>query len=119
MHRKGPDIVSNNKVTFEDLMTEVEESYKTVEFVGPDGATFAMRSIAVLPRHARKTVVDAVKVSGSKTNDIDKQENAVDAVLLAVVDNPEGFQTVLDLLPLGAKVKLIEAWSEGTQAPEA
>jgi hypothetical protein len=108
-----------SKVTFDDLMAEVEESYKTVEFEGPDGDTFALRSIAVLPRHARKTVVDAVKIANGKTNDVDKQENAIDNVLLAVVDDADRFKPVLDMLPLGAKVKLVEAWSKGTQAPEA
>lgn len=109
----------STKVTFDDLMAEVEESYKTVEFEGPDGKTFSLRAVAVLPRHARKTVIDAVKVANNKTADIDKQETAIDNVLLAVVDDVDAFQPVLDMLPLGAKVKLVEAWSKGTQAPEA
>jgi hypothetical protein len=108
-----------NKVTFDDLMAEVEESYKSVEFVGPKGDVFTFRSVAVLPRHERTAVTDAVKVVNSKDSDVDAQENAIDDVLCAVVDNSEGFRVVLDALPLGAKAKLIQVWSEATQAPEA
>jgi Mycobacteriophage tail assembly protein len=109
----------SNKVTFDDLMAEVEGSYKAVEFEGPNGETFAFRAVAVLPRHDRKTVTDAVKVVNSKKADVDDQESALDAVLLAAVDNAEGLSAVLDTMPLGAKVKLVQLWSEGTQAPEA
>ncbi|MEW1550951.1 phage tail assembly protein [Streptomyces tsukubensis] len=108
-----------SKITFDDLMAEVEESYKTLDFEGPDGEMFALRSIVVLPRHSRKAVVDAVKVANSKNTDVDKQESAIDNVLLAVVDDADRFRPILDMLPLGAKVKLVEAWSKGTQAPEA
>ncbi|QPB09551.1 tape measure chaperone [Streptomyces phage Sycamore] len=109
----------SNKVTFDDLMAEVEESYKAVEFEGPTGDVFSLRAVAVLPRHDRKAVTDAVKVVNSKESDVDEQESAIDDVLLAVVDNAEGFRPVLDALPLGAKAKLIQVWSEATQAPEA
>ncbi|MFI8452167.1 phage tail assembly protein [Streptomyces erythrochromogenes] len=109
----------SNKVTFDDLMAEVEQSYKAVEFEGPNGEVFHFRAVAVLPRHERKAVTDAVKVVNSKKTDVDAQESAIDDVLLAVVDNAEGLSAVLDILPLGAKAKLIQLWSEGTQAPEA
>lgn len=108
-----------NKVTFDDLMSEVEDSYKAVEFEGPDGALYNLRSVAVLPRHERKAVTDAVKVVNSKKSDVDTQEDAIDDVLSAVVDNAEGFRPLLDTLPLGAKAKLIQVWSEATQSPEA
>lgn len=108
-----------NKVTFDDLMAEVEESYKAVEFEGPNGDLYLFRAVAVLPRHERKAVTDAVKVVNSKKSDVDAQETAIDDVLLAVVDKADALRAVLDVLPLGAKAKLIQLWSEGTQAPEA
>lgn len=108
-----------NKLTFDDLMAEVAESYKAVEFTGPDGVAYNLRAVPVLPRHERTAVTDAVKVVNSKDAEADAQEDAIDAVLLAVVDNSDGFKAVLDALPLGAKGKLIQVWSEATQAPEA
>ncbi|MFG3200365.1 phage tail assembly protein [Streptomyces sp. NPDC048208] len=109
----------SNTVTFDDLMAEVEESYKAVEFVGPQGDVFNLRSVAVLPRHERKAVTDAVKVVNSPKANADTQEDAIDNVLLAIVDNAEGFRPILDTLPLGAKAKLIQVWSGATQTPEA
>ncbi|KIQ62401.1 hypothetical protein TR51_25505 [Kitasatospora griseola] len=109
----------STKITFEDLIAEVENAYEIVEFVGPDGTVFAMRSLVILPREARRSVVAAVAVANNKSADVDQQETAIDKVLVSVVDKPSEFQSVLDALPLGAKVKLIEAWSEGTQAGEA
>ncbi|QPB09698.1 hypothetical protein CPT_Shaeky_011 [Streptomyces phage Shaeky] len=108
-----------NKLTFDDLMAEVEESYKAVEFTGPKGEVFNLRAVPVLPRHERKAVTDAVAVVNAKDADADTQEQAIDDVLLAVVDKAEEFKPVLDILPLGAKAALIKAWSEATQAPEA
>ncbi|MFE4367946.1 MULTISPECIES: phage tail assembly protein [unclassified Streptomyces] len=108
-----------NKLTFDDLMTEVEESYKAVEFEGPDGTAYSLRSVLVLPRHERKAVTDAVTIVNSDGADADMQEDAIDNVMLAVVDKPEAFKAVLDVLPLGGKAALIKAWSEATQGPEA
>ncbi|MEU6633815.1 phage tail assembly protein [Streptomyces parvus] len=108
-----------SNISFDDLMTEVEESYKAVEFTGPDGTVYNLRAVLVLPRHERKAVTDAVATVNAEDSDADAQEDAIDAVLLAVVDHTDGFQDVLDALPLGAKAKLLQVWSEATQAPEA
>jgi hypothetical protein len=107
------------KISFDDLVAEVEANYKTVQFELPDGNVINLRALVLLPRHERKSVVDAVKVVNAKNADADKQETAIDGVLLAVSDRPDLFAAALDLLPLGAKIKLIQMWSEGTQAPEA
>lgn len=106
------------KISFDDLVAEVHNSYKAVEFETSDGTVVNLRALAVLPRHERKAVVDAVKVVNAKNADADKQENAIDAVLLAAADRADLFEPALDALPLGAKVKLIQIWSDGTQAPE-
>jgi hypothetical protein len=63
-----------NKLTFDDLMAEVEESYKAVEFVGPDGTTYNLRAVPVLPRHERQAVQDAVKVVNAENAEADDQE---------------------------------------------
>ncbi|OKI71417.1 phage tail assembly protein [Streptomyces sp. MJM1172] len=107
------------KISFEDLVAEVEQSYKAVQLEMPDGNVVNLRALAVLPRHERRGVTDAIKVVNSKTSDADKQESAIDAVLLAASDRPDLFESALDAMPLGAKAKLIQVWSEETQAPEA
>lgn len=108
-----------NKLTYDDLMAEVEESYKAVEFEGPGGAIFNLRGVPVLPRHARKAVTDEVDIVNREDADADEQEDAIDNVLLAIVDKTEEFKPVLDMLPLGVKAALIRSWSEATQSPEA
>ncbi|MFI2242376.1 phage tail assembly protein [Streptomyces chrestomyceticus] len=109
-----------NKVTYDDLMAEVEESYKAVEFVTPDGETVNLRAITVLPRHQRTAVMEAVDAVNAKNVNIDQQEDAVDAVLVSVADaDSDHFGKVLQGMPLVAKARLIEMWSEATQAPEA
>ncbi|QDQ14322.1 phage tail assembly protein [Streptomyces spectabilis] len=108
-----------NILTFDDLMAEVEETYKAIPFQGPTGEVFNLRALVLLPRHERKAILDAVKIVNDGESDADSQEDAIDAVLLAVADNANGFSAVLDALPLAAKAKLIKAWSEATQAPEA
>ncbi|MFJ9671088.1 phage tail assembly protein [Streptomyces sp. NPDC101221] len=109
----------STKLTFDDLMAEVEEAYKAVVFEGPGGVVFNLRAVPVLPRHERQTVVEAVTTVNNSEADANAQEDAIDTVLLAVVDKPEEFKPVLDTLPLGAKATLIKAWGQETQAPEA
>ncbi|MGW0929558.1 phage tail assembly protein [Streptomyces sp. NPDC002644] len=108
-------------VTFDDLISEAERSFESVEVEDNSGNVFVFRSLAVLPRARRTAVLAAVKVVNgkSKTNDPEKQEAAIDSVLLSVVSDADGFRPVLDELPLGAKAKLMELWAKGTQAPEA
>ncbi|QPB09772.1 tape measure chaperone [Streptomyces phage Shady] len=107
------------KITFDDLVAEVQETYRAVEFELADGTVVNLRALAILPREARKLVIAAVKVVNDKKSDVDAQETAVDHVLCAVSDNASALTPALDALPLGAKLKLVQMWAEGTQAPEA
>ncbi len=106
-------------ITFDSLLSEVQGKYRAFEFELADGTVVSLSSVALLPRTQRKAVIDAVKVVNAKSTDVDKQETAIDAVLLAAADNADALASALDSLPLGAKGKLIQLWAEVTQTPEA
>ncbi|MFJ4701956.1 hypothetical protein ACIP5N_27725 [Streptomyces sp. NPDC088768] len=100
-------------------MADVEAAYKALPFIGPDGTRYNLRAVLVLPQHDRRAVLDAVRAVRDGAEDADAQETAINSALLAVCDDPEGFTAVLAALPLAAKIRLLEAWSEATQGPEA
>lgn len=104
-------------LSFDDLVAA--EKTKGLKFTAKGGAEVLLRTITTLPKKDRELVLTLVKSMEKDSDDVDKMEEIVEQVLITAADKKDPMKRSLTALQLDSKIRILRAWMEEIDLPEA
>ena len=101
-----------------DLMAEAESEYTALPLKTRAGRTVQLRNLLMLPPEGLKDAQEALEVFEEGT-DLEKMLPQLRTLLLLIADDTKAMETEMRDWPLGMFMRVVTAWQEATQAPEA
>ena len=105
-------------VSCAELMAEAETEYTAMPLKTRAGRTVQLRNLLMLPENGLKSA-RVILDRFDEGADLEKMMPQLRDLLMVVADDSKALQAEMEDWPLGMFVRVVTAWQEATQAPEA